>query len=251
MLSEKRYELIVQELNKSEIVSLQSLVKSVGVSESTIRRDLSQLQQQGVLKRVHGGAMLTKPKRPELSMFDKKTLNTDEKTDIGKLAAEQIQDGDFIFIDAGTTTYEMISCINAKDVVVVTNGVTHVEALTQKGIKTFLLGGEVKHTTLATIGDRAVDTLRKYRFSKVFLGMNGFDYDNGFTTPDDKEALIKSTAIELGFQHYILVDHSKYNDVHFAHVNLKSNSYVITSKKAQKLPNFSHYNQKYKFVGVE
>ena len=112
----------------------------------------------------------------------------------------------------------MIQYIDAKDIIVVTNGMTHVEQLLKYGIKTLMIGGQVKETTMATVGANALETLRRYCFDRAFIGMNGIDLKYGFTTPDEQEALIKETAMKLSNDKYILVDQTKFNQVYFARV---------------------------------
>ncbi len=129
---------------------------------------------------------------------------------IAKIAANQINDNECLFIDAGSSTLELIKYIQAKDIIVVTNGLTHVEALLKKGIKTIMLGGQVKENTLATIGSSAMEILRRYCFDS-FIGMNGLDIELGLTTPDEQEALVKQTAMSLANQSFVLIDHSKFN----------------------------------------
>src|SRR5699024_1636664 len=89
------------------------------------------------------------------------------------------------------------------------------------GIRTFILGGEIKSTTYATVGASALETLKSYRFDKVFLGMNGIDIKYGLTTPDEQEAIIKKYAIHLGTNAYILADHDKYDNVYFDQIKYK------------------------------
>ena len=176
---------------------------------STVRRDLSKLQQQGRLQRVHGGATLNSNRNNEQILSDKLSQNLKEKRVIGQFVAKLIEDNDCIFMDAGSSTIEMIPFIKAQNIVVVTNGLTHVEKLLNQGIKTLMIGGQVKETTFATVGASALDTLSRYCFDKAFLGMNGLDLKYGLTTPDEKEALIKEKAMEQANQSYVLLDHSK------------------------------------------
>ncbi|MDI1794829.1 DeoR/GlpR family DNA-binding transcription regulator, partial [Staphylococcus aureus] len=152
---EKRHELILEELSHKDFLTLQELIDRTGCSASTIRRDLSKLQQLGKLQRVHGGAMLKENRMVEANLTEKLATNLDEKKMIAKIAANQINDNECLFIDAGSSTLELIKYIQAKDIIVVTNGLTHVEALLKKGIKTIMLGGQVKENTLATIGSSA------------------------------------------------------------------------------------------------
>ncbi|TBW82498.1 DeoR/GlpR family DNA-binding transcription regulator, partial [Staphylococcus hominis] len=136
MITEKRYDLILQELNKKDFLSLQELINRIGCSASTIRRDLSKLQQMGKLQRVHGGATIVHNRVLEPILSDKLATNLTERKEIAQYAAALIQDREYIFLDAGSSTIEMIPFITAKDIVVVTNGLTHVEKLLAKGIKT-------------------------------------------------------------------------------------------------------------------
>ena len=214
IITEKRHELILEELSHKDFLTLQELIDRTGCSASTIRRDLSKLQQLGKLQRVHGGAMLKENRMIEANLTEKLATNLDEKKMIAKIAANQINDNECLFIDAGSSTLELIKYIQAKDIIVVTNGLTHVEALLKKGIKTIMLGGQVKENTLATIGSSAMEILRRYCFDKAFIGMNGLDIELGLTTPDEQEALVKQTAMSLANQSFVLIDHSKFNKVY-------------------------------------
>ncbi len=147
----------------------------------------------------------------EANLTEKLATNLDEKKMIAKIAANQINENQTLIIDAGSSTLELIKYIQAKDIIVVTNGLTHVEALLKKGIKTIMLGGQVKENTLATIGSSAMEILRRYCFDKAFIGLNGLDIELGLTTPDEQEALVKQTAMSLANQSFVLIDHSKFN----------------------------------------
>ena len=152
-------------------------------------------------------------------------------------------------LDAGSSTFEMIQYIDAKDIIVVTNGMTHVEQLLKYGIKTLMIGGQVKETTMATVGANALETLRRYCFDRAFIGMNGIDLKYGFTTPDEQEALIKETAMKLSNDKYILVDQTKFNQVYFARVPKSEGIKIITSQKAFKNKVTEEYLSEYHFVG--
>lgn len=116
-------------------------------------------------------------------------------------------------MDAGTTTLRMIPHLEGKDVTVITNGVQQAHLLADYGIKTVLLGGQVKTETSAVVGVLAQNQLREYFFKKAFLGMNGVDLSYGYTTPDEEEATIKKIAISKSNQAYVLADSSKFAKV--------------------------------------
>ncbi len=249
MITEKRHELILTELSKKNFLTLQELIERTGCSASTIRRDLSKLQKIGKLKRVHGGATLNQSSLLEPNLADKRATNLKEKQGIGRLAALEIEDNECIFLDAGSTTLEMIPYIKAQNIVVVTSGLTHVEELIKYGIRTFILGGEIKARTFATVGASALETLKRYRFDKVFIGMNGIDTKYGLTTPDEQEAIIKKYAIQLGAEAYLLADHDKYDKVYFAHVPIEDEITIVTSKKVRESGIFEKFADNYKFIG--
>ncbi|MBL7565777.1 DeoR/GlpR family DNA-binding transcription regulator [Staphylococcus saccharolyticus] len=249
MISEKRQTLILQELAQKDFLTLQELIDRTGCSASTIRRDLSKLQKIGKLQRVHGGATLNQNRVVEPGLSEKLTKNLREKQEIAKQAAQEIQDKECIFLDAGSSTFEMIQYIDAKDIIVVTNGMTHVEELLKHGIKMLMIGGQVKATTMATVGANALETLRRYCFDRAFIGMNGIDLKYGLTTPDEQEALIKETAMKLSNEKYILVDQSKFNQVYFARVPLLDSTILITSQKALKNKVTDAYKTQFYFLG--
>ena len=246
MISEKRQTLILQELAQKDFLTLQELIDRTGCSASTIRRDLSKLQKIGKLQRVHGGATLNQNRVVEPGLSEKLTKNLREKQEIAKQAAQEIQDKECIFLDAGSSTFQYI---DAKDIIVVTNGMTHVEELLKHGIKMLMIGGQVKATTMATVGANALETLRRYCFDRAFIGMNGIDLKYGLTTPDEQEALIKETAMKLSNEKYILVDQSKFNQVYFARVPLLDSTILITSQKALKNKVTDAYKTQFYFLG--
>lgn len=250
MLTTERHQLIIDEINQWETVTLQELINLTHSSTSTIRRDLSQLEQRGLLKRVHGGATQIAKRHEERNMTDKELRFQDEKQEIARLAASLIADGDTIYLDAGTTTLEMIPFITQQDIIVVTNGLTHVRPLLEKGIPVYMTGGEVKSTTFANIGVNAVKSLERYRFDKAFIGMNGIDLNYGLSTPDPNESEMKEKAIHLASQVYVLLDHSKFNEVSFAVVTYEKSIELLTSEKAiQTISNFDQFKEKYNING--
>ncbi|AZS13635.1 DeoR/GlpR family DNA-binding transcription regulator [Paenibacillus motobuensis] len=216
MLTEERYNLILERLQSQGVVKLQELVEAIGASESTIRRDLVDLESRHLLKRIHGGASLLNQRSQEPGMDEKTSKNIQEKDVIARLAAREIRDNECIYLDAGTTTLAMISYIEAENVTVVTNGLSHVEALVNQRIRSYLLGGMMKIHTKAVIGSIALQNMDNFRFDRCFLGTNGVDLELGYTTPDPEEALIKRRAHQLSGQTYVLADSSKIGEVTFA-----------------------------------
>src|SRR5690625_374927 len=113
MLTEERHAFILNQLKENKIVKSQTLMNKLQCSESTIRRDLSELENKGLLKRIHGGARSTYQLEEELSVSEKSSKNIQEKQNIAKLAASLVRENDVIYIDAGTTTLAMIDFLTA------------------------------------------------------------------------------------------------------------------------------------------
>lgn len=215
MLTTDRRAQILEILRQNGSVTVSKLAEKFETSESTVRRDLLALSQLGKINKVHGGATALGQKflHVEEDFNEKSLMNIDEKEEIAKYAASQINDDDFVFIDAGTTTFLMTKYITARKATFVTNGIAHAKELTAKGCKVFVIGGELKSTTEAIIGLVAASNLQKYNFSKAFIGTNGVSEKQGFTTPDTEEAMLKAVAIERSFVTYVLCDHTKFGKV--------------------------------------
>ncbi|MGT2946737.1 DeoR/GlpR family DNA-binding transcription regulator [Streptococcus chenjunshii] len=228
ILKSKRKQVIMEEISKDSFVTLENLVTILKTSESTVRRDLDELESEHKLHRVHGGAELLHSLQEELSNKQKSIKNVQLKTDIAKKAASFISDGEVIFIDAGTTTELLLDELFQNDLKVVTNSIHHASKLVEHNIETLIIGGVVKTTTDASIGNVAVEQIRQLNFDKAFLGMNGVD-EQFLTTPDIEEAVIKKTVIENAQKSYILADSSKIGHVSFAKVDRIEAAELITN----------------------
>jgi DeoR family fructose operon transcriptional repressor len=233
LLTEERHNLILEFLNEKGMAKINDLVDITNTSESTIRRDLTFLESINALKRIHGGATLPKRRLVELSYQEKEIQNMDAKRDISKYAASLIEEGDSIYLDAGTSTFEIIQYIDKKNVVVITNGLKHINALVEKNINSYILGGKVKVTTKAIVGSDALKNLEKFRFDKCFLGINAVHLEYGFTTPDSEEAILKENAIKHSRETYVLADESKFGEVSFVKIADLKDATIITNTEVE------------------
>ncbi|WP_299093683.1 DeoR/GlpR family DNA-binding transcription regulator [uncultured Metabacillus sp.] len=231
MLISERHRLILELLKEKGNVTVHELVEVTNSSESTLRRDLDQLEKEHYLKRVHGGASLLQRKREEPSMVEKSTQNLKEKNNLAKYAVQRIEEGDCVYLDAGTTTYQMIQHLDKKNIVVVTNGIDHLDALLEKDINTYIIGGYVKKVTRAMIGSNAYESIQHYRFDKCFIGTNGIHHKLGFTTPDPEEAQLKAKAIQLSREPFVLADHTKFGEVSFSKFADLHQAKIITNEE--------------------
>ena len=221
MILEKRLEIILDTLEKEEAVSNKILTDKLKVSESTLRRDLSYLQEMGKITRVHGGAVLNNTAASEINFTDNQKRQLKEKSIIGEKACGLIKDAKFIYLDAGSTCHEVIKFLNnSRDITIVTNGLMHVDDLIKKNIKAVLLEGEIKPSTKVTTGIRTLESISKY----------GFDA-KAYYTADPNEAVVKSKAIENSTRAYILADRSKENVKYFQTIATRDEIKLITEEE--------------------
>ncbi len=215
MLTEKRQEEILKLVNKNGSVTVQELKDIFDASESTIRRDLNALHDMGVLVKVFGGAVKNESKIQvkEEKVSLRMEQNREEKQKIAQFAASLIEPDDFVYLDAGTTTGAMIPFIQETKATFVTNAVSHALMLAEKGMHVILIGGEMKASTEAIVGNEAYQNMQKYNFTKGFFGTNGVDKNAGFTTPDVNEALVKECAIKHSQAPYVLCDSAKFYQI--------------------------------------
>lgn len=254
MLQYERFEKIIDILRQQPSVRVTDLVPILDASESTIRRDIAELDKEGRLRKVFGGAVALETNRPgngtsgtaarrvnvqHRDIDAKARIRVDEKTKVAACAATLIEDGDLVYIDAGTTTGSMIEHIDCYNATYVTNGARHAMDLAGRGLRTYLLSGLMKSSTEAVIGYDAVDSLKKYHFDKCFIGTDGIDQENGLTTLDIEESMVKTEVIRRSEKVYVLADSSKFGlvaKISFAPLNAGT---IITDR----LPDPSYRSQ--------
>lgn len=215
MLTQERYQSILSMVNDKGAVTVSELADMLGISESTVRRDLTALDELGKLNKVFGGATALSQLEGvyEDTVSARENLMNEEKTEIARYAASTINNADFVFIDAGTTTSRLIDFIDNAQATYVTNGIVHARKLIQKGLNAYMLGGKVKYATEAAVGAEAIANLSNFNFSKAFMGTNGIDLKAGFTTPDVEEARLKTAAVNHSYMAFVLSDRTKFRRV--------------------------------------
>ena len=232
MLQEERFNRILAELDSNGAVKSVKLAELLDVSESTVRRDINELDAKGRLKKVFGGAVRI---GNVVSTFEedvaaKSLYHRTEKEEIARYAAGLIEDGDMVYIDAGTTTERMIDYIENHSATYMTNGIVHARKLALRGFEVGIVSGSVKAKTLSIIGTRAVQSMASYNFTKCFMGTNGIDIKKGFTTPDLDEAMVKEEAVKLSKNVYVLADSSKFEKIFSVTFAKLKGSCIITDK---------------------
>ncbi|MDO4501066.1 MAG: DeoR/GlpR family DNA-binding transcription regulator [Erysipelotrichaceae bacterium] len=234
MLNEERKRIILNITNERKSVSVSDLMELLDASESTIRRDLADMDKNGLLKRVHGGAISLENsiQTEDKSVSERSVLNTKVKDEIGKYAASLIKDSDVVYLDAGTTTACIIPYLKNSKATFITNCVSHAKQLSLDGHQVYLPGGMLKAKTEAIIGGVAYQYIEKMNFTIGFFGTNGVSFYEGYSTPDPQEAQIKEVAFNHSNEKYVLCDPSKFNKVCTATFAKIDKGFLITNSEA-------------------
>lgn len=193
-------------------VSLENMAEKFHLSVNTVRRDVIELESRGCILRVRGGAIAKgKPKSPE-EIDSRQQKNAEAKRIIGALAAELVQDGQTIFIDAGSTTRNIVPHLSTKvNITIVTNSVNVlVEAAKLPNVTLIVLGGEYSATSDSFHSYSAIEDMANFNFDISFLGTTGISVDGGLTTATFMESKFKTSAMRRAKESVVLADRSKY-----------------------------------------
>jgi len=231
MYAEERQVAIVNRARAKGRVEVAELAEAFDVTPETVRRDLTALERAGLLRRVHGGAIVVDLFGFEPGLAAREAVNTEEKSRIAEAAVRFLPEEGAIALDAGSSTFRLAELIPAgRELTVVTNSLPIASLLaTRKELTVHLIGGRVRGRTLATVDNAAVAYLRSVFVDVAFLGINGFSIARGLTTPDSAEAAVKSAFVTSARRRVLLADHTKYGSDHFAQVaDLASVDVIVT-----------------------
>jgi DeoR family fructose operon transcriptional repressor len=215
MFEEERKRRITEQVQEQGNVTVTELAAVFQVSESTIRRDLRELEEAGKIARTHGGAIALEQEKNEPTFLEKEDRFRTQKEAIALKALSLIEEGDTIFLDSGTTTYYLAKLLKSfVRLTVVTNSPMIVQELNQcPSIQLLVVGGSLRHNTQAIVGPYADRMIRTLHCDKLFLAINGIDRVYGLTTPNVEEAETKRQMVAAARQVILLADHSKYGKI--------------------------------------
>jgi len=212
-------------------VSVRQLAEDLGVSEATVRRDLQGLAAEGLLELKHGGASVIRTS--DYSFISKSRRNIEAKRTIARMACELISDGEQLFLDSGTTCFEMTSFLrNKRSLSVIVNSLRTAQELEAPGVNVLLLGGQYRPDRMDTVGPIAFEVLERFRGYRAFLGTDGMSLDFGLTTVDIDSANIFALAARNARECVLLADSSKFDQPSLYKItDFNCISTVITEKR--------------------
>lgn len=211
MLPEKRRADIVEDLNSSGSITVSKLSDKFNVTEETIRKDLEKLDNQGLIKRIHGGAVPVKSNFNELSFNIRKEKNIKEKNKIAEKAVELIEENSILFLDASTTCLFLAKKISSiKGLTVITNSIRIMFELSKNNnVSVISTGGYLRSKSLSLVGSLANETVKKYNVNYFFASCSGLSIKAGATETNEFETEVKISMVEQSEKTIILADHSK------------------------------------------
>lgn len=210
LFTDERRQVILAALGVHGSVSVADLARTVRVSEITIRRDLRLLEEKGLLQRRRGGASTVKSAIDEPTYAEKSAVALAEKNEIAACAAELVDDGDAIFLGAGTTTHALARLLTRRRLMVATTSLLVARALADAhDVDLYMVGGVLRGNIRAVVGGDAESALGRLRLRTTFLSGNGLTARYGLSTPNIHVASIDRTAIAAADRVVVLVDHTK------------------------------------------
>jgi DeoR family transcriptional regulator, fructose operon transcriptional repressor len=217
-------------------VDVADLARRYGVTTETIRRDLSDMQQRKLLRRVHGGAVPVERINHEPMLAARDVVNAEEKLRIATKAVEEVPERGSMIIDSGSTTQRLADVFPVeRDVHVVTNSLMMALTLGRRGVRTLtVLGGAVRTNTLAMVDDTTRSELQDMAVDVLFISCDGLSFQHGLTTPYRAERMIKRAMIERAHRVVAVVDASKFGNVQmFSFAAFDDIDVLVTDTRAE------------------
>lgn len=248
IFQEERVQGILNVLAAEKRVLINDLCKTFNTSAVTVRKDLAFMQEQGLLKRTHGGAIQYRPLFHGLSLGEKEKLHLEEKERIATEACKMIQDGDVVMLDSGSTTTQLARKMkNLKGIKVITNALNIALELANSEFEVIVTAGELQKNSSTLIGPLADDSLMRISADKLFHGVDGVDYEIGLTTPDIIEANTSRVMMQRAGENILLVDSSKFGRRSLGVIcQIKDVDKIITTRRMEK-----HEIKKLNDMGVD
>jgi len=230
----ERREKILSLLRDNGSVQGIELANLCNVSTVTIRNDLDFFEKQHIATRTYGGAYLNKNHSDsmiETPSNDKSVLNLDINDKIAKVAAQLVNNGDTLILDAGTITQRIANyLVEHQNITVMTNGLNVANTLaTSHYVKVMITGGMLHHESRSFYGSQAEQSLENYHFDKLFIGVDGFDLRRGITTDNENEARLNKYMCKVADEVIVVADSAKFSKVSLHHmIDLGKVNRVIT-----------------------
>ncbi|TVR67942.1 MAG: DeoR/GlpR transcriptional regulator [Spirochaetaceae bacterium] len=228
----ERQKNILRLLSRDQELAVTELAEQFQVSGVTIRQDLDQLQNQGLLRRVHGGAVL----HSEDEISTRIGINYEKKLLIAERALSFIKPGETIFIESGSVNAVLARQLkDCSDIHVVTNNLFVARTLKDSRVDVIILGGLYQHDSESVVGPTARRGIEAFNFTKCFIGVDGFDFDSGFTCSDMMRAEVAAAAVSKCPEVFVLTDSTKFGRIALSRIcRLEDSQHLVTDHSLPK-----------------
>ena len=227
----ERLEQIRELINRNQHITITQISEQFQVSTATARRNLDALARQGKIQRVHGGAVLIEKAPPELPVFQRCNEQSDEKARIGAVTAKLIQDGETIFLGAGTTVLEVANHLqDCHNLTVITNSLLVENALANRqDINLIVMGGIFRSTEYTVYGHLTEQDVCQVNADKVIFGIRAINLEQGLTNDFFPEISTDRAILKIGREVIIAADHTKFNRISTASVCPIANIHTVVT----------------------
>lgn len=217
-MSKERDKIILELLLRNKKVTVKELAAVLYVSEPSVRRDLAGLERQNLIKRIHGGAMIedSAVAKNKIPFKVRELEESSAKVVMAQEAAKLVEDGNIVFLDASTSTYNLIPFLEGKkNITVITNGVRALERLAEYGINTISTGGTLDRDCMSLVGEEAYKTIETINADICFFSCRGIDADGNITDIFSAENYIRERMIKHSKRAYLICAKEKFGKKYF------------------------------------
>jgi DeoR/GlpR family transcriptional regulator of sugar metabolism len=240
-----RQQRILSLLKQRGVLSVGRLARSVRASEMTVRRDLAALRDRGLVRKLHGGAVLEVAKTEESHFSRTRQEHVEEKRAIAKEAAALVSPGSVVALGAGTTTWHVARALTERtDLTFVTNSPNIAMELDRGQQNVILTGGHLRTPADALVGPPALWTLERLQIDVLFLGANGIDLKAGYTTPILEEVEVNVAMMRKASRVVLVADHSKFGRVTLATIAPITAAHVLITDAGAPRPMLERIRQR-------
>ncbi|WP_080871976.1 DeoR/GlpR family DNA-binding transcription regulator [Oceanobacillus timonensis] len=233
MLPVERQKKIIDLLMVKKVMRMPALQEEMEISIDTLRRDINALAKQGKIKKIYGGVKLAEPKLGEISMEERMISHLDEKTAIAKTCHAHIEEGDCIYLDSGSTTFQIAKYIKEKrNLTVITNSVPVILELMNSHIELIVIGGKVRKNEQSVVTYDYLFNFHQLNIQKAFICASGITIERGISDYNVEEALARKKIIDLSHEVYVAADSSKFGkNVTVSIAELDKVNYIVTDER--------------------
>ncbi|MGC8229964.1 DeoR/GlpR family DNA-binding transcription regulator [Pseudobacillus badius] len=232
----ERQKKIMELLIVKKVLKMTELTNELNISVDTLRRDINSLAKQEKIEKIYGGIKLKESKFGESSINERMISHLEEKQCIAQTCSKFINDGDCIFLDSGSTTYQIAKFIkNKKNLTVITNSIPVVLELLNSEIETLIIGGKIRKNESSVVTYEYLFNFSQLNIQKAFICTSGITIEKGISDYNVEEAITRKKIIELSNEIYVASDSTKFGrDVTVGIAPLEKVDYIITDQNLNK-----------------